>query len=371
MGKSLAAGVVMVALLGMWGCNRGAGEAPTPPAAHTERAGSAPHDEAGGTDGRDEASPKPAEGDESKPHGHPGEAAPDSKAAGSGEAAGSIVLSPEARANIGLETATAEIRPIERTLTLNATIQVDPDREAFVSSRVQGKVTSVRAKVGDRVAKGQTLVVLQSLQIAETPPMVEVPSPLEGFVLERTVTTGETIDPAKSLLHIADLSHVLAQAEVYEADVGSVRRSQSARLRVTSYPDRVFAGRVVRLADAIDPERRTLRVWIDVPNTPDRLLKPGMFGQVVLVLARSASAVAVPNEAVQIQGPEQFVFVRNGEAFQRQPIVVGDRDDRYTAIKSGVVEGDEVVTRGAAQLATLASQPAGGGVQDESKPHGH
>ena len=285
---------------------------------------------------------------------------------------GSISIGPEARANIGLMTVAAEERVIERTLVLNATLKVDPDHEAFVSSRVQGKVTSVAANVGDQVRRAQPLVVLQSLQIAETPPSVEITSPLEGIVMERSVTVGETVDQTKELFHVADLSHLLAEAEVYEADLGSVRRGQQARLRVTPYPDLVFTGRVVRLADAIDPVRRTLRVWIEVANTPDRKLKPDMFAQANLIVATSGRSVTVPNDAIQSDGPSRFVFVQNGEAFQRQEVVVGDADDRYTAIRSGVIVGDLVVTRGAAELKTVSTQRAGaGGLIDESKPHVH
>jgi len=284
---------------------------------------------------------------------------------------GTISISPEARANIGLTVESAEERVIEQTLLLNATLKVDPDHEAFVSSRVQGKVTAVSANVGDRVAQGQPLVAIQSLQIAETPPTVEVTSPLDGVVLERSVTVGETIDPSKALFHVGDLSHLLAEAEVYEADLASVRLGARARLRVTPYPDRIFTGRVVRLADAIDPARRTLRIWIDVANTPDRKLKPDMFAQANLVVATSGRAVTVPNEAVQSEGPNRFVFVQNGEDFVRQDVVVGEADDRYTTITSGVIAGDLVVTRGAAELKTVALRPAGGGVVDESKPHAH
>ncbi len=366
MRRALAVSVVTSALLGVLACDRG-GEAQTRPAAEGAHSDSIP-DADHGTGGHDEAAPHehPAGGDD-----HADEASPHTHTAEGGETAGAISLSPEGRANIGLETVVVKIRPIERTLALNATLQVDPDREAFVSSRVQGKVTAVRAKVGERVAKGQTLVVLQSLQIAETPPTVEVPSPLDGVVLERTVTTGETIDATKSLLHIADLSRLLAQAEVYETDLASIRVGQMARIRVTSAPERIFTGRVVRLSDAIDPERRTLRIWIDVPNTRDRLLKADMFAQVSLVIASSGNTVAVPNEAIQTQGAERFVFVQNGDKLVKQNVVTGERNDQYTTIKRGVVEGDEVVTRGAIELATLASQPAGGGLQDESKPHSH
>jgi cobalt-zinc-cadmium efflux system membrane fusion protein len=185
------------------------------------------------------------------------------------------------------------------------------------------------------------------------------------------VTVGETVDPAKSLFHVADIARLWAQAEVYEADLGRVRVGQPARLRVASYPDREFTGRVVRLADAIEPEKRTLRIYIEVANPPDRKLKPAMFGQVSVVTAATGRVVTVPNDAVQSEGPERFVFVKNGEQFMRQNVVMGDRDDRYTAIRSGLVAGDEVVVRGAAELKTVAAQPAGGGVVDESKPHGH
>ncbi len=284
---------------------------------------------------------------------------------------GTITISPEARANIGLTVESADERVIERTLLLNATLKVDPDHEAFVASRVQGKVTAVNANVGDMVTRGQPLVAIQSLQIAETPPTVEVASPLDGVVLERNVTVGETVDPTRALFHVGDLSHLLAEAEVYEADLASVRVGEWARLRVAPYPDRVFTGRVVRLADAIDPVRRTLRIWIEVRNTPDRKLKPDLFAQVNLVVATSGRAVTVPNEALQTDGPDRFVFVQNGEAFVRQNVVVGERDDRYTAITSGVIPGDLVVTRGAVELKTVVLRPAGGGVVDESKPHTH
>lgn len=366
MRKSVAAGVVAIALLGVWACDRG-GQAQSRSAAEPTHSDSALRagEEAKGI--HDEAAPHShADGDD-----HADEGVPHTHAEGGAEEGGSISLSPEARANIGLQTVVAEVRPIERTLALNATLQVDPDREALVSSRVLGKVTAVRAKVGDRVAKWQPLVMLQSLQIAETPPTVEVLSPLDGVVLERTVTTGETIDPAKSLLHIADLSRLLAQAEVYETDLASVRVGQTTRIRVASLPNHVFSGRVIRLADAIDPERRTLRIWIDVPNTRDRDLKANMFAQVSLVVATSGQAVVVPNEAIQTQGPERFVFVQNGDAIVKQNVVTGERNDQYTAIKSGIVEGDEVVTQGAVELATLAAQPAASGLQDESKPHSH
>lgn len=291
--------------------------------------------------------------------------------ADAGSGSGTISLSAEARANIGLAVVPAEVRTLERTLLLNATLQVDPDREAFVSSRVQGKVTAVSANVGDTVMRGQPLVALQSLQIAETPPVVEIIAPIHGVVLDRAVTVGETVDPVKSLMHIADLGTILARAEVFEADLAQVRIGQAARLRAAPFPTRVFTGRVVRLGSAIDPVRRTLQVWIEVTNTRDLALKPDMFAQVNLIEATNTHAVAVPNEAVQSDGADRFVFVQNGEAFLRQSVVVGERDDRFTAITAGVIPGDLIVTRGAAELKTVALQPTATGVQDESKPHTH
>ena len=303
--------------------------------------------------------------------GHLAAAPEHNEQAGGAPEAGTISLSPEARANIGLAIAFAEERVIERTLLVNATLKVIPDREAFVSSRVQGKVTEVRANVGDVVGRGEPLVRLQSLQIAETPPTLEVLSPLDGVVLERSVTVGQTIDASTSLMHVADLSHLLAQADVYETDLASVRLGQPVRLTVAAFRGQLFTGRIVRLSDIIDPERRTLRVFIDVRNTRDRALKPEMFAQVSVIIGSSGRLVAVPNEAVQSDGAERFVFVQNGDGYLRQNVVVGERNDQYTAIRSGIVAGDMVVTRGAAELKTVALQPMASGVRDESKPHSH
>ena len=359
--RHLLAAVIGLVLAGALGCTR---DKPRPGDSSHETGGGIP---AGG-DSTDHpaimgGAAAPDEHDEAAPHEHP--------ASATSEAAGSITISAEGKANIGLKTATVDTRTIERTLLLNGTLKVDPDRDALVSSRVAGKVISISANVGDAVALGQSLVSLQSLQIAETPPTVQVVSPLDGVVLDRSVTVGQTIDPSVRLFRVADLTHLLAQAEVHEADLAKVRRGQLARIRVLPFPDQVYSGRVVRLADAIDPERRTLLVWIEVQNTPDRRLKPEMFAQVDLVVARLSSAVVVPNEAVQMNGPERFVFVQNGESFVRQNVVVGERDDRYTAILSGLVPGDEVVTVGAVELRTLSSQPSGAGLVDESKPHTH
>ena len=79
----------------------------------------------------------------------------------------------------------------------------------------------------------------------------------------------------------------------------------------------------------------------------------------------------MPVEAVIEEGPDTFVFVENGDRYQRVEVVTGLRDDVQVEIVEGLSPGDVVVTQGNHQLLAVATRPQAGGVVDESKPHGH
>ncbi|MFY9269403.1 MAG: efflux RND transporter periplasmic adaptor subunit [Candidatus Manganitrophaceae bacterium] len=141
-----------------------------------------------------------------------------------------------------------------------------------------------------------------------------------------------------------------------------IRKGQEVRVRVSTYPDEAFAGRINYISDVVDPQKRTIHLWSAVPN-PDRKLKPGMFARVSVITEKKSEAVAVPIRAILEEGAERFVFVQNGEEFIRQTVVLGVRDDRYVEVKEGLMPGDQVVTRGNQQLmlAQMSGGSTGGG----------
>src|SRR6185437_917506 len=119
-----------------------------------------------------------------------------------------------------------------------------------------------------------------------------------------------------------------------------------------AYPQKLFEGTVGLIAPTLDPETRTIEVWVLLHN-PQGRLKPNLFGQADIVLSQNDAALTVPNAAILEANNEKFVFVRNGNEFDRVDVQLGAADDQHTEIKSGLVPGDAIATVGARELYTM------------------
>lgn len=266
-------------------------------------------------------------------------------------ASGPVTLTSAQQTAIGLKTAKAESRDIDTVLIVNGRVQLDPNFHAHVTSRIEGRIEKLYAGIGDRVEKGQKLAEIQSRQIGNPPPVGIVDAPLSGVINDRSVTLGEAVDLNKELFHIIDLSQVIVAAEVYEEDVGRVKLGQHARVRALGYPTDAFQGTTTFVGLELDPEKRTLPIWVKVKN-PEGKLRPEMFAKVAIVLARNESVLAVPKEALLEAGGGKFVFVQTGDTFDRVDVQTGVEDDRFVEIREGLVPDDAVVTDGKREVYT-------------------
>ncbi len=262
-----------------------------------------------------------------------------------------VELSAIAQKSIGLKVVEADIRPIEDVLLINGIVKPELNRVASVSTRAEGRIQELYANLGDRVKKGHRLAAMLPRQIGNPPPLVSITAPLSGIIVERNVSLGGTVEPNSTLFRIADLSKVIVEGDVFESDVSKVKLGQDARVRLDAYPDKVFTGKVTFVASQLDPEKRTLDLWVSVDNN-EGLLKPELFAKVALVVEHSREVLTVPLEAIIDDGAEKFVFVKNGNQFLRQDVATGLSDDSYIEITDGLYPGDQVVTDGNRQIYT-------------------
>jgi membrane fusion protein, heavy metal efflux system len=269
-----------------------------------------------------------------------------------GGGGGPVKLTAPQREAIGVETVPADLRDIDTVLLLNATVAPNPNRHVFVSTRIEGRVEKILVNLGDRVTQGQNLAVIQSRQVGEPPPTVTVTAPIAGVIDDRLVALGEAVEPNKPLFHIADLSEVIVEGDAYEEDVAKIALGQQARIHALAFPEETFSGTVSFLGQQLDPEKRTLSVWIRVTN-PESRLKGGMFAKVVLILKRNKGVLSVPLQAVLEAGGEKFVFVERGDTFDRVDVRTGAADDRFIEITDGLVPGDVVLTQGTREVYTM------------------
>jgi membrane fusion protein, heavy metal efflux system len=180
-------------------------------------------------------------------------------------------------------------------------------------------------------------------------PLIPVPAPLSGVVVERSLTQGEMIGPEKMIFTIADLSTLWLMIDIYERDIGGIRTGMETKLSIAAYPGKEFRGRISYLGDIIDEKTRTVKARVTIDNR-DGLLKPGMFAVASIDSAKGAGAgkvIVVPEEAVFLDGSEKYVFVQVGDGrFVVRRVSVGSASGARIEIKEGLKEGDAVVVKG-------------------------
>jgi HlyD family secretion protein len=134
-----------------------------------------------------------------------------------------------------------------------------------------------------------------------------VKAPAEGTVIEKTVSLGTVIASATgsfgggtTLLKMADLSRVRVRALFNETDIGNVHPGEPANVTVDAYPDRRFGGVVEKIEpQAVVSQNVTMfPVLVNLTNN-EGLLKPGMNGEVSVLIDERDDVLAIPNDAIK------------------------------------------------------------------------
>jgi Cu(I)/Ag(I) efflux system membrane fusion protein len=299
-----------------------------------------------------------------------------------------VKLSPGKLQRAGVATEAATLRILASPVRAPGTIQLDERRISVISMRTESFVDTVEdVTTGSEVRKGQPLLRLYSPLIAlaaadyvatlnmpagasgpagsrqrllnyAVPPGLmsqiektrQVPitftweAPRDGIVLERNVSDGMRVQPGDVLFRIADHSTVWVLVDVAERDLASISENQAATVRVRSYPDRTFAGKVALVYPHLNPATRTVRVRIELPN-PDLLLRPDMYAEAEINTGTDEPVLAVPDSAVIDSGSRQLVLVdKGGGRFEPRPVRLGRHGTGYVEVREGLAEGEVVVT---------------------------
>ncbi len=267
--------------------------------------------------------------------------------------ANTVVLDPNAIQNLGIQTAEAEETTFQETTFALGRIAVLPGKSAVVSTRIPGRIHSLLARPHVPVTKGDELLWIESRQPGDPPPVILIEAPLTGLISSVHVAPGQPVTPDTSLLEIVDLHTVEAAAAVPESAAGKLQPGQTARIRVTAAGDTPYEAALVHLGAAVDPTTSTLEAAFHLSNPNDRL-RPGMRAEFSIITSQRDGVMTIPRSALQGDPANPFVFVKDYElpnAFVKTPIATGALNDLSVEILSGLLPGDEVVTKGGYSLA--------------------
>ena len=270
--------------------------------------------------------------------------------------------------------------------------------EAFktnnISSNSGARIKRILVNVGSRVARGQRLVILDDVNIAQqqialanlkreldrarelvkigggTQQTVDqlqaqydanarairtmqentvLTSPVSGVVTAKNYDAGD-LPSGLPILTIEQQQPLKVIVNVNESEYPHVKRGMPVTVKFDTYGDETFQGQVYLIHPTVDATSRTFQVEVAITNRQDKV-RTGMFARVNFNYGTTHSVV-VPDRAVQKQvgSGVRYVWVYQGGEVEMREVELGQRlEDRYE-VKGGVVAGTQVVVAGASRL---------------------
>lgn len=234
------------------------------------------------------------------------------------------------------EVASAKIAP---KVIARGQISENANRSMNVKPRFGGVVKAVYKDFGDKVKKGEAIVVLES---ASTRSAYTVRSTIDGVIADKAAVVGAYVPENESIFRIVDLTTVWFQSKIPHQDAQLVKQGFQAQVK-----DRLFSaegeGSVIYVSPVLDEDTQTSDVNIELTNT-DQSWRVGSFAEAKILLEPFDVKVAVRSKAIQELNGQVVVFRRDDQHVIATPVVVGATDGEWTEIKSGLEVGQRYVS---------------------------
>ena len=328
-------------------------------------------------------------------------------AAGCTGAAPSTEVAAVASARTKVETVTATVRAVPRTMRLTGSLAANAHSD--VAANATGRVARVFVERGSAVTEGTPLVQLDTRQItlvaaearaglqasrtqkgqadsecerterlferhvitkqeyertsascrvastsvaaaearlhqaALTESDATVRAPFDGVVVARHVEVGEYVRPDTTIAELVQVDPMRLEASIGEADSASIREGQTLNFEVKALPGRTFTATVHYVSPALRAATRDLVFEAVVPN-PDGALKPGMFATAALDVG-TEERVVLPRTALRVDGTDARAFVVQGDHLEERLVQCSREAGDEIVILRGVAAGERVVAR--------------------------
>jgi cobalt-zinc-cadmium efflux system membrane fusion protein len=191
------------------------------------------------------------------------------------------------------------------------------------------------------------LVQLEGSRVINS--LAHVVSTIDGRVLDRKVTMGELVEAAETVCVVADLSNVWLVADVPEQSARLLRTGLSVEAEIPALPGHHVAGKLSFVSAIVNPETRTVRARMDLPNS-ESIYKPAMLATITL-REGSENRRVVPAGAVVRENNQDHVFVQAAtNTFTLHPVILGLELRSVRVLESGLGENDRIVLDGAFHL---------------------
>jgi hypothetical protein len=156
---------------------------------------------------------------------------------------------------------------------------------------------------------------------------------------------GQNVMAGMQMFRIIDFSKVWAVGQVYQNDLPFIKMNQPAQVSLDFLPGKSFDASVSFLSPEIDPGSRTAQVRVELTNTPDLSLRPGMAATIVISSHTGTGVITVPEQAVLHSGIRDVVIVSLGNGyFEPREVTLGKQAGHFVQVLAGLQEFEHIVT---------------------------
>lgn len=247
---------------------------------------------------------------------------------------GRVSFTPEAIESSGLVVERTGPATLERTLGVYGRIVPNADLQADVIPRYSGIVKIADKALGDEVAAGELVAVVQGNDSLQS---YEVLSPIAGRIVHKDVRRGEFLPEGRVIYRVVDTSTVWADLQVYRRDLPSLRLNQPVTVRRGEHFADATAA-ISYIAPFASAATQTLLARVELPN-PTGAWLPGEFVTAEILIERVEVPLAVKAGALQTFRDWDVVFVNEGSIFEVRPLELGRRDAQWVEVLSGIDAG--------------------------------
>ncbi len=200
------------------------------------------------------------------------------------------------------------------------------------------------------IAESRVAQAKAKLDFAETQiQLTQLRSPFPGTVTEQFLYPGDMAKPDAPIFTVMNLSTAIARAQVPETDASQIHIGQACAFSSGDSAKEPARGRVTVVNQAVDPARRTIEVWCEIPNTGSKL-RGGQFGTATVFTGKESASVVVPLTAIQFSEGTRTGFVMvvdQKHAAHRREVEAGNTFKGKVSIHKGLAEGELVIVDGA------------------------
>lgn len=223
----------------------------------------------------------------------------------------------------------------------------------LVALRLAGEQEAVNAEADLKILEAEMKADRGNLEVigipvpdlneaAENTGRLEIKAPISGIILSREAVKGMQVDPVTNLATIGNLDNIWFMVKFFEKDLSKVAIGDEAKVKLNSYPDEEFEGRLLYIGNQVDAGSRTVTGRIVVKNK-NNLAKIGLFGTAE-IFTLSQNVLSVPSDAITSINKKHYVFVEEkpGE-YRAKEVKIGRQNAKHSEILEGLLSGEYVV----------------------------